>query len=171
MARWTGPLVVGALVAALTGYGTIAYAPDLLMAAAIRRVAAGGFNRFAHSPLATATSRQIVRPSPDLAYSACPYDISRGSLLIHAVPVASPYWSLSIFDSRTNAVFVRNGGQAGGKPFAVAITHPGRSVPTGYQRVDVVGERGIALVRILVVDRGAFPGLDAARRATVCELR
>ena len=37
MARWTGPLVAGALVAALTGYGAIAYAPDLLMAAAIRR--------------------------------------------------------------------------------------------------------------------------------------
>ena len=68
-------------------------------------------------------------------------------------------------------MFVRNGGQAWGKPFAVAITHPGRSVPTGYKRVDVVGDRGIALVRILVVDRGAFPGLDAARRATVCELR
>lgn len=171
MAPWRGPIVVAALVAALTGYGAIAYAPDLLMAAAVHRVAAGGFNRFAHSPLATAASRQIVRPSPDLAYSACSYDISRGSLLIHAVPVAAPYWSLSIFDSRTNAVFVRNGGQAGGKPFAVAITHPGRSVPTGYQRVDVVGDRGIALVRILVVDRGAFPGLDAARRATVCELR
>lgn len=171
MARWTGPLVTGALVAALTGYGVIAYTPDLLMAAAVNRVAAGGFNRFTHAPLATVASRQIVRPSPDLAYSACPFDLSKGALLIHAVPVAAPYWSLSIFDSRTNAVFVRNGGQAQGKPFAIAVTHAGRSVPSGYRRIEVAGDRGIALVRILVADRTAFPRLDAARRATVCELR
>lgn len=171
MVRWTGPLVTGALVAVATCYLAIAFTPDLLMGAAVRRVAAGGFNRFTHAPLATAASRQIVRPSPDLAYSACPYDISRGSLLIHAAPVAAPYWSLSIFDTRTNAVFVRNGDQARGKPFAVAVTHAGRSVPPGYQRVEVSGDRGIALVRILVADRTGFPRLDAARRATVCELR
>lgn len=171
MARWTGPIATGAFVAVATCYLAIAYTPDVLMGAAVNRVAAGGFNRFAHAPLATAASRQIVRPSPDLAYSACPYDIARGALLIRAVPVAAPYWSLSIFDSRTNAVFVRNGAQAQGKPFAVAVTHAGRPVPPGYQRVDVTGDRGIALVRILVADRAGFARLDTARHATVCEQR
>lgn len=171
MARWTGPAVLGLIVAGATCYAGLIFTPDVLMRAAIGRVSEGGFGRFSHAPLADATSRRIVRPSPDLAYSSCPYDVSQGPLLIDAVPVAAPYWSLSIFDSRTDTVFVRNGGQAQGKPFRVVIARDGQPVPAGYEAVRVKGARGIALVRILVADRASFPTLDRARRATVCRAR
>ena len=168
MARWTGPVLLGLIVAGATCYLGLVLTPDVLMGAAIRRVSEGGFDRFSHVPLADASSRRIVRPSPDLAYSSCPYDVSTTPLLIDAAPVAAPYWSLSIFDSRTDAVFVRNGGQAGGKPFRVAIARAGQAIPAGYEPIRVNGARGIALVRILVADRSTFPVLDRARRATVC---
>ena len=168
MMRWTGPLLLGALAAGATAYLGLRYTPDVLMGAAIKRVAAGGFNRFTHAPLASAASRTIVRPSPDLAYSSCPYDVSDAPLLIDASPVPAPYWSLSIFDSRTDTAFVRNALQAGGRPFRIAIVHAGQRVPAGYEAVTVAGNRGIALVRILVTDGAAFAPVDAARRATVC---
>ena len=168
MARWTGPALLGLIVAGATCYAGLVFTPDLLMGAAIRRVSEGGFGHFSHVPLADAGSRRIVRPSPDLAYSSCPYDVSNAPVLIDAVPVGAPYWSLSIFDSRTDTVFVRDGGQAQSKPFRVAIARSGQPIPAGYEAVRVNGARGIALVRILVADRSRFPALDRARRLTVC---
>jgi len=167
--RWIGPLLLGAVLALAAWHITLAATPDALMRLAVGRVAkAGGMNRFAHAPLATAASRTIVRPSPDLAYSSCPFDLSRGPLLIDAVPVPAPYWSLSIFDSHTNVALVRNGEQARHQPFHIAVLAPGQAAPAGYEAVHVDGTRGIALIRILVDVRPRFPAIDAERRATTC---
>jgi uncharacterized membrane protein len=167
--RWIGPLVLGCIAGAVAWHATTIVMPDALMRLAVRRVSeAGGPNRFAHGPLATSASRAIVRPSPDLAYSSCPFDLSKGPLLIDAVPVAAPYWSLSIFDSHTNAVFVRNGMKAKYQPFRVAVARAGQAVPAGYEAVHVDGDHGIALVRILIDSRARFPAIDRERRATTC---
>ncbi|KQS02046.1 hypothetical protein ASG11_14685 [Sphingomonas sp. Leaf357] len=168
MRRWLLPILAGLIVAGGAYYVALLRTPDVLMTAAIKRVSAGGVNRFTHSPLATAAARKIVRPSPDLAYSSCPFDVSDGPVLIDAVPVPAPYWSLSIFDSRTDTVFVRNALQAKGMPFKLAIARAGQVVPAGYEAVQVGGDRGIALVRVLVTDRARFATLDATRRTTTC---
>lgn len=168
MRRWMFPILAGLIAAGAVYYIALLRAPDVLMMAAMKRVSAGGVNRFTHSPLATAAARKIVRPSPDLAYSSCPFDVSDGPVLIDAVPVPAPYWSLSIFDSHTDAVFVRNALQAKGQPFKLAIARAGQAVPAGYEAVQVGGDRGIALVRILVTDRARFATLDAARHTTTC---
>lgn len=167
--RWLGPLAVGALLGAGAWQAVMVMTPDALMGLAFDRVSkVGGPNRFTHAPLATAASRVIVRPSPDLAYSSCPFDLSKGPLLIDAVPVAAPYWSLSIFDAHTDAVLVRNGVKAGSRPFRVAVMAAGQSAPAGYEPVSVDGTRGIALIRILVGDHGHFAAIDRERRATIC---
>ena len=167
--RWLGPLIVGAVLGAVAWQATLVAAPDALMQLALQRVAkAGGENRFSHAPLATAASRAIVRPSPDLAYSSCPFDLSKGPLLIDAVPVLAPYWSLSIFDTHTNVALVRNGIKAAHKPFRIAVLASGQSAPAGYEPVHVDGTRGIALIRILIDDRARFPAVDQERRATTC---
>ena len=171
MLRWIGPLACGVLATIATYHFAVRYAPNVLMRAALNRIASRGSNRMTHARLADATARTIVRPSPDLAYSYCPYDVSKVPVLIDAVPVAAPYWSLSIFDSRTNTVFVRNGEQAQGSAFRVAVARFGQAVPLGYEVVRVRGARGIALIRILVADRAAFATLDRARRATTCRAR
>lgn len=169
IARWLGPLALGLFAALLGWHVTLANYPQALMRLAIARVGQGGVNRMTHAPLVTARARAIVRPSPDLLYSSCPYDVSSAPLLIDAVPVDAPYWSLSIFDAQTNAVFVRNN-QGGLAPLKVAVIGPGQAAPAGYRSVPVKGARGVALIRILI-DRGApITAIDAARRATRCRL-
>ncbi|GAA0321553.1 hypothetical protein GCM10009087_34760 [Sphingomonas oligophenolica] len=167
--RWIGPLLLGVVLGVAAWHLVMAATPDALMRLAVERVAKmGGMNRFTHAPLATSASRTIVRPSPDLAYSSCPFDLTGGPLLIDAVPVPAPYWSLSIFDSHTNAALVRNGEKARGQPFHIAVLAPGQTAPKGYEAVHVDGTRGIALVRILIDVRARFPATDAERRATTC---
>lgn len=169
MHRWIGPLVVALLLGAAAWQTALVAAPDALMKLALQRVAkAGGENRFSHAPLATAASRAIVRPSPDLAYSSCPFDLSKGPLLIDAVPVLAPYWSLSVFDTHTDVVLVRNGVKAGYRPFHVAILASGQTAPAGYEAIHVDGTHGFALIRILIDERDRFPAIDRERRATTC---
>ena len=166
--HWFAPLVTGLLLGAIAWQITVVAFPDVLMSFAIKRVSKAGFNVMRHAPTPTAKERAIVRPNPDLAFSYCPYDVAKGPVLIDAVPVTGPYWSLSIFDSHTDTVFVRNSGQAQGKPFRIAIAHAGQATPAGYEAVRVDGDRGIALVRILVADRATFPAIDRERRETAC---
>ncbi|MES2989142.1 MAG: DUF1254 domain-containing protein [Pseudomonadota bacterium] len=170
MRRWGIPLLIGLVTALIAYQVALVVAPRVLMGLAMSRIEKfGGPNRFTHSPLADDKSRAIVRPSPDLAYSSCPFDLSEGPLRIDAVPVtAAPYWSLSVFDAQTDAVFVRNAVDAAAAPFRVAIVGPGQVAPAGYTPVRVSGTRGIALVRILIADKARFAEIDAARRATIC---
>ncbi|MDO9489976.1 MAG: DUF1254 domain-containing protein, partial [Sphingomonadaceae bacterium] len=104
--RRLAPFVV-AIVVAVAAYDLALMAtPRLLMAAAFERISAGGVNRFTFTPLATDRSRAIVRPSPDLAYSSCPFDVADAPLLIDVPAVPASYWSLSVFDAETNTAFV-----------------------------------------------------------------
>ena len=167
--HWIGPVILGGILGISAWRTAMVATPDVLMGLAVQRISAvGGVNQFAHGPLATATSRMIVRPSPDLAYSSCPFDLTHGPLLIDAVPVPAPYWSLSIFDSHTNVALVRNGEKANYLPFRLAVVAPGQTAPDGYEAVHVDGTRGIALVRILIDLPARFPAIDHERRATTC---
>ena len=167
--RWLGAVMFGLLCGLIAWQVTLALVPQALMSLAVARVAqqAGAMNAFAHAPLVTAKARAIVRPSPDLLYSSCPYDVSDAPLLIDAMPVAAPYWSLSIFDAQTNAVFVANN-QAGLAPLKVAVLGPGQPAPAGYTPVRVKGTRGVALIRILIDRNRPITAIDTARRATRC---
>jgi uncharacterized membrane protein len=168
--RWGAPLLLGLVLAGLAYHVTLVQTPRLLMRFATHRIAgAAGYNALYQAPLATSDSRAIVRPSPDLAYSSCPFDLSNGTVLIDVAPAPAPYWSLSVFDERTDVVFVRNNIQAGGKPIRVALIGKGGGhAPPGYEPVLVKGANGIALVRTLVDDRARFPQIDAARRPSRC---
>lgn len=166
--RRLAPFVVGIIVAVAAYDLALMATPRLLMSAAFDRVSAGGINRFTFAPLATATSRDVVRPSPDLAYSICPFDLADGPLLVAVLAVPARYWSLSVFDAETNVAFVRNNVEAAGAPIRAAVALAGQAIPDGYARVTVTKPQGIALVRILVEDRAAFPAIDAARRQASC---
>ena len=168
MRRWLLPLVAG-IAAALLGYHLALLAtPRVLMAAAVRRVGQAGMNRMSHAPLATDRSRAIVRPSPDLAYSSCPFDLSNGPVQVTVPPIPAGYWSLSVFDARTDAAFVRNNRETGGRGVELVIAKAGQPTHPGAPVLLVDGYRGIALLRILVEDRGTFAAIDAARRRAAC---
>ena len=167
--RWLFPILFGLVLAALAWQASLAAAPRVIMAIAVRRLSeAGGMNHMLHAPLPTSGRRTIVRPSPDLAYSSCPFDLSKGPLRIEVAPVAAPYFSLSVFDHRTDVAFVRNSRDTKGGPIRIVLARPEQKVPPGVEAVRLTGDRGVALVRILVEDRARFAPLDRARRATFC---
>ena len=170
MRRWTLPLLLG-LIVGIVGYIVMMMQfPHILMSFATQRISkAAGYNAMFASPMATDKARAIVRPSPDLAYSSCPFDVSNGPVLVDVAPVPAPYWSLSVFDARTDVAFVRNNIEANGQPIRVAIALAGQPVPNGMQAVRVSGSTGIALIRILVQDRTQFPAIDVARRKSSCK--
>lgn len=170
MRRWFGPLAFAALIALLSGYAALSAAPFALMRVAMDRLAGGGggVNAMSHGNLATAERQPVVRPSPDLAYSSCPYDVASGPVEVRVVPVAGRYSSLSIFDAATDVAFVRNDIQAGGAPYRIVIAREGQAVPAGAEVVRVRHDRGIALIRLLLKDPAEITALDAVRRQSSC---
>ncbi|QNO27268.1 DUF1254 domain-containing protein [Sphingopyxis sp. OPL5] len=170
MRNWLGPLLFGLLVAAATAWAAILYIPYGLMNVAMDRLGQGGVNTMSYSNLATPERQPVVRPSPDLAYSSCPYDLSGGPVAIDVTPVAGRYSSLSLFDAATDVIFVRNDLEAGGKPYRIIVAREGQAVPVGAEIVRTAHDRGIALIRLLLREPGEIAGLDAARHQSSCSV-
>jgi uncharacterized membrane protein len=53
----------------------------MIMGKAVEGMAArvGSVNIMAHGKLSSPTNQFVVRPSPDLAYSICPFDLTKGA--------------------------------------------------------------------------------------------
>lgn len=167
--RWGGPLMLGVVIAAIAWQASLIAVPRGLMVVAVRRLSAlGGLNHMAHGPLVTAKSRAVVRPSPDLLYSSCPFDVGRAPVLIDVPPIDAPYWSLSVFDRATNVAFVRNNRQTNGGPIHIAIVLAGQNAPAGYEPVSMPGPRGVALVRVLIDRTKPIDLIDAERHRASC---
>ncbi|MBY0393946.1 MAG: DUF1254 domain-containing protein, partial [Novosphingobium sp.] len=88
MIRRIAPLAVVAVVALGSYYGTLAAAPyGLMRLAEAKLTKTAPVNHFTHTPPVRAERQFVVRPSPDLLYSVCPYDLTAGPLEVTAVPV------------------------------------------------------------------------------------
>ena len=170
MRRWLGPILFGLLVAVAAAWAAILYIPYGLMGVAMDRLGQGGINRMSHGSLSTPERQPVVRPSPDLAYSSCPYDLSSGPVAIDVTPVPGRYSSLSLFDAATDAIFVRNDVEAGGKPYRIIVAGDGQAVPAGAEVVHTSHDRGIALVRLLLREPEEIAGLDSVRRRSSCRM-
>ena len=168
MRNWLGPLAFGLIIAAVTTWAAIGAIPYGLMNVAMERLGQGGINTMSHGNLATPARQPVVRPSPDLAYSSCPYDLSAGPLAIDVTPVPGRYSSLSIFDAATDVIFVRNDVEAQGKPFRIVVARDGQAVPAGAEVVRTTHDRGIALVRLLLKDPKEIGALNTVRRQSTC---
>ena len=168
MRAWFRPLVFGLVVAITTAWAAIGAIPFGLMNVAIDRLGQGGINLMSHANLADPSRQPVIRPSPDLAYSSCPYDLSAGPIAIGVVPVAHRYRSLSIFDAATDVIFVRNDVEAGGRPYRIILAREGQAVPTGAEVVRTNHDNGIALIRLLLKDPREIGQLEAVRRQSFC---
>jgi uncharacterized membrane protein len=161
------PWLLGiALGAAAVHVAAVAALPRAIMSRVLAGLGAqAGVNTWLHPPLATDASRTIVRPSPDLAYSSAVFDVSERPLHL-VVPLSAPYTSLSGFAANTDNFFALNDQTAGGDPIDVVIVGPGteRRGLEGRRLIESPSDRGVLLVRRVVVDAAAFPALDAARR-------
>jgi uncharacterized membrane protein len=170
MRNWLGPLLFGLLVAAAAAWAAILYLPYGLMGIAMDRLGQGGINSMSYGQLATPERQPVVRPSPDLAYSSCPYDLSKGPVAIDVTPVPGRYSSLSVFDAATDVIFVRNDVEAKGKPYRIIVARDGQIAPPGAEIIRTSRDKGIALIRLLLKEPAEIEGLDAVRRQSSCQV-
>lgn len=169
MRKWLIPALAGIMMAAVGYQATLLATPYALMYAALQKIGKQGqSNRFAFSPMSTADNQPIVRPSPDLSYSTCVFDVSKGAVLVDVQPVPGHYWSVSVFDARTDVAAVRSDRDTKGKPARLALMKKGQQAPQGYEPVLVKYDRGLALIRILLTSSDEFPAIDAVRRKSTC---
>lgn len=171
MRGWLSFLLVVAIVAIAAHVAVVMAMPRVIMNAAMKRLeqsSAAAAPGWRHAPRTTPDSRAIVRPSPDLAYSACVYDLNEGPVRITMAPGAD-YWSLSLYAANSDNFFTRNDRAA---PEGVAITlirRGARAPADAGEIVESPSVRGIAIQRRLAPTAAAFANADAARRGDRCE--
>ncbi len=162
-------LLFAAAVAA--GHIGLVYAtPHFLMSVATKRVSQDGavVNQFQFGPRTTQNSRGVVRPSPDLAYSTCAYDLTQGPLLIEAAPSPNAgYVSVSVFAANTDNIAVFDTA-ANPQGIRFVLARQGQQTPAGEKVVISPSDKGIVLDRRLAPNAELFAAADQARRADKC---
>jgi len=155
-------------IAVVTHLAAVYAAPRLLMNVAIERLSESGVNSWRLAPRVTTQARQIIRPSPDFAYSVCVYDLADGPIVISAAPW-EPYWSLSLYAANTDNFFVIDDREAryGAE---ITLVRAGRPHPEGASMVvESPSQRGVALIRRLAPSPQTYDGAAQAARADVCQ--
>ena len=128
------------LTVAIAAHAATVWAlPRIVMNTAMSRLeaTAGGPNRPLRAPQVDETSRRIVRPAPDLIYTACVIDTGDGPVTVTAA-AWDGYTSVSLFSGNTDNVAVFNGPwpEAGTETFEI-----------GEDGIELPGDRGIVLIR------------------------
>jgi len=160
--------IVGVLaVAGVVHYVTLIQTPGFIMKRVMMKM--GEENTIHHQDKVTADSRGVVRPSPDLLYSVCPFDLTNGALHVTAPVPPGTYWSVSLFDEQTNNFYVKNDKQAKGS-VDLLVTLPMADVkrPSGATEVLSPTAKGLVLFRTLINDEKNFAAIDAVRRKANC---
>jgi uncharacterized membrane protein len=157
-------------VAAVAHLATVATLPQLINRYVLGRLAAqaGGYNIAVAAPRADATARWVVRPSPDLLYTICVFDVSQQPLRVTA-PVQGSYVSVSGFDMDTNNFFAINDaelapGPDGSKRFDLLVARAGApDAPPGA--IAAPSARGLILFRSLITDEAQLEELQRTYQA------
>lgn len=163
-----GKYILAALVIGLIShFAFINAAPSVMMNVAMKRIGGDAPNQWRVGDRVTETSRQIVRPSPDFAYSACTYDLSDGPVVITATPW-NAYWSLSLYAGNSDNFFVIDDREAryGAE---ITVVRRGQPHPEGASMVvESPSARGIALIRRLAPDLDQYNAAAQIAREDVC---
>jgi uncharacterized membrane protein len=170
--NWLLPAIVGLAMAIAAYQGTLLATPYVLMSAAMKKIGAQApVNSFRFGEPSTPDNQPIVRPSPDLVYSSCVFDVSDGPVLIDVPAVPDSYWSVSIFDARTDVAKVISVRENADKPARIVLHHKDMQLEMvpNYEPVALKYNKGIALIRILLKDPAQYAAVDAIRRKSTCE--
>jgi uncharacterized membrane protein len=173
-----GYILLGALAAIAAHLFVIFQAPNVIMNRAMDGASFGAtqINQWRHAPRATPTppnappeTRGIVRPSTDLAYSICVFDLSKGPVRLRAAPW-DDYVSLSLYAANSDNFWKQNDRDAGGKAIEIVLARKGDDTAgaAGIARVESPTAKGIALIRRLAPDAAAFARAEDARKGDIC---
>jgi uncharacterized membrane protein len=134
-----------------------------------------GVNVALPAPRPNARNQKVVRPSPDLLYTACLFDVSARPLQVTA-PAQDSYVSLSGFAANTDNFFVINDrqlapGPEGRKRFNVVIrskTTAAVPLPPGALLIETPTDRGVLLFRSLIPSTDSLEALYRYQAQQLC---
>ncbi len=172
MIRTVAALALFALAAVVGHWTVISAAPGFIMTTAMGRLEEQGLplHAFVLAPRATPQNQVIVRPSPDLAYSLCRFDLSDGPVLIEG-EVWTAYASLSVYDAKTDNVFATSLDSARDEPRAVIVAMQGQSAGdrAGERAiVRLTSPQGLALIRRLAPSDALYARAAIAAEGDRC---
>ena len=159
-----------ALTALLFHFATVFAAPYVVMSAAMKRLSRDdtALNTWIHAPRVSERSRAVVRPSPDLAYSACVYDLKDGPVRVR-VAAWDDYMSVSMFQSNTDNFFTINDRRATAGVDLVLVEKGGEHPDAAGVVVESPSRRGIVIQRRLAPTQQRFDAAAAIRASDTCE--
>lgn len=172
MIRW---LVAAALFLICVAAGhaiTLRAAPGFIMSRAMAAMEQRGvpLHGFVLSPRITPKTQTVVRPSPDLAYSICRFDLSAAPEGIRVrAGVYGGMSSISVFDDQTvNIATIRVGSELA----EFVLTGQGQPADTAISAMPAIrsgSDRGLILIRRLAPTAAAYERVRHAARKDVCE--
>jgi uncharacterized membrane protein len=172
MGRLGKLLLFGVGIAALTHVVAVLALPNVIMNIAMKRIAAtaGGVNKVVHNPRVTPQNQAIVRSSPDLAYSLCVLDLSKGPVRI-ALGKSADYVSAAFYAANTDNVFTLKDTQFGPDGARIIVHTKGNAPQTrvGETRVELPSAKGLMLVRRLAPSAEMFARVEGERASDRCE--
>jgi uncharacterized membrane protein len=166
-------LVLGTLVVAIVVHlASVWVIPRAIMYRTIDRIGSAGMNEIHFGKRPDETARGVVRPSPDLLYSTCAYDLSAGLLRVRSPVPNDTYWSVSLFDAATNNYYVLNDRQVYARKSSIVdlvIVPAGSDENTeNLTRVESPSTKGLVLFRTLINNDKNLAAIDALRREATC---
>ena len=170
LTRNWGWILATLVVAGVAHVASVMATPHIIMHMTMRGIGRGGVNTMMFGKRPTSASRGVVRPSPDLLYASCVYDLSKGPVRVTASGMPDTYWSVSLFDADTNNFYVLNDRQAKTGAVDFTIVPPDQDKQPLGTVVRSPTRRGLVLFRTLIDDEKRVAEIDRARRSAACAL-
>lgn len=157
MKKWLGPLALCLVLGVVTHLIVIYSAPPLIMDRAFTMLEKRGTptHDFELAPRMTPETQSVVRPSPDLAYSICMFDLSQAPNGVQVTMAAyDGYSSLSFFDAQTNNFLTQRGE---GKQHKIVLNAD-----------NAPSEKGVILIRRLAPSQEAYDAVVGVAPGDEC---
>lgn len=170
MKRFSLALFILVISAVAGHFAVLHLVPSVIMNKTMKAMQARGIGMhdFTLSPRFTPQTQTVVRPSPDLAYSICLYDLSDGGVLRVVAAPSDDYASVSFFDSNTNNfATVRVG--AGEARAGEEILLYGPDAKNETPSIISPTPRGIILIRRLAPNLEAYETVKNLSGGDICQ--
>lgn len=172
--EWAVWIVLALGIAAITHFTAMGMVPHYVMGRLLSNL--GAPNRIYHDMRVDASVQGVVRPSPDLLYSACPYELSAGPLRVRSPVPPGTYWSVALYDNDTNNFYTLNDVQVHAKnssvvDFVIEQDEPGQDQAAALESMPIVrspSQKGLVLFRTVISSEKDFAYIDALRRQATC---
>jgi uncharacterized membrane protein len=171
MARFWKLILFGLVVAVFAHVATTMMLPSAIMSIALKRIAqtAGGTNQLFHAQRVTPQNQTIVRPSPDLAYSTCALDLTKGPVRVF-IGKGTDYASAAFYSANTDNVTTLSDKKIGPDGANLIVVTPGQNADAiaGERIITLPSNKGLMLVRRLAPSASDFERVTRERSGDRC---